>query len=78
MFAKLTGIFGHAADFARHYLSLADKGVKLDQKYAAIAEGMIATAEKFIPAQEKAPTTILIPVPDAHAAALGAVPLAVK
>lgn len=72
LFAKLTGIFGHAADLARHYLSLADKGVQLDQKYAAKAEAIIAMAEKFIPAQEAAPTTIMIPVPDAHAAALGA------
>jgi hypothetical protein len=78
MFAKLTGIFGHAADLARHYLSLADRGVMLDEKYAAIAHGIIGTAEKFIPAQEAAPVTILVPVPDPHAAALGAAPLVVK
>lgn len=72
LFAKLTGIFGHARDLAAHYLSLADKGVKLDQTFAAKAEAIIAMAEKFIPAQEAAPTTIMIPVPDAHAAALGA------
>lgn len=78
MFAKLTGIFGHARGVAAKLLELADKGVAIDEGVLAKAKAMIAMADKFIPDQEQAPTTILIPVPDAHAAALGAVPLAVK
>jgi hypothetical protein len=78
MFAKLTGIFGHARDMAAKILELADKGVNIDESVLAKAKGFIAMADKFIPDQEKAPTTILVPVPDAHAAALGAVPLVVK
>lgn len=78
MFAKLTGIFGHARDMAAKILELADKGVAIDESLLAKAKGVIAVADKFIPEQEAAPVTILIPVPDAHAAALGAAPLAVK
>jgi hypothetical protein len=78
MFAKLTGILGHARGIAAKILELSEKGVAIDESILAKAKGMIAMADKFIPDQEQAPTTILIPVPDAHASALGAVPLAVK
>lgn len=74
-FTKLTTIFASAKEIAAKYLALADKGVELDQDVAEKAQAIIATAEKFIPAQEAAPTTTLIPVPDQHAATLGATPL---
>lgn len=72
MFAKLTGILGHARDIAAHIIELANKGMAIDQGILDKAHAMVAVAEKFIPAQEAAPTTILLPVPDQHAKALGA------
>jgi hypothetical protein len=78
MFAKLTGILGHCRDIAAHLIELANKGMDVNQGILDKAHAMVAVAEKFIPEQEKAPTTILLPVPETHAAALGAVALPVK
>lgn len=72
LFVKLTGIFGHCRDMAAHVIELADKGIEVNQTVLDKARGIVAMADKFIPEQEKAPTTIMIPVPDQHAAVLGA------
>lgn len=77
-FLKLTTLLGHAKDIASHLLALADKGMAIDQHILDKAKAIEGTIEKFIPAQQAAPTTIMLPVPDAHAATLGATPLGGK
>lgn len=71
-FTKLTDFFSHAQAVADTILDLVEKGVAIDEGIVAKAKGIVGTARKFVPEQEKAPTTIMIPVPDEHAAALGA------
>lgn len=71
-FSKLTDILSHAAGIAGHVVDLANKGIAVDQTILSKAVAFVAFAEKFIPAQQGAPTTTLLPVPAEHADALGA------
>lgn len=71
-FTKLTTIMQHCKDIAAHVLAMEDRGVDVGAEIVAKAQAVNATLEKFIPEQAQAPTTTLIPVPDQHAATLGA------
>jgi hypothetical protein len=71
-FLKFSEFLKHGKTMADTILDLVEKGITIDQHVIDIAKGLTATAAAVIPGLESGPTTVTVPVPDQHAAALGA------
>lgn len=72
MFTKLTDFLSHMGDIVTHVLAMADKGMAIDQALLDKAKAAEATIKPFIALMSKSPVTVHVPVPDQHAAVLGA------